>query len=125
MKIYVNRNLFAIDGTKFKELGKDASKEDTGHERLGNILVEGLMRDLPGDESAGGGLKMRRWKLANKLHAEMKSEDPEHAVEMNGQDVEMIKQRLGRFLPTAILGPTYIAIDPSGEQDEPTLKAVD
>ena len=125
MKIYVNRNLVAINGEKFKELNKEKDDPTAEYERLGNLLIEGLMRDLPGDEGAGGAMKMKRWKLANKLHADMSNEDILNAVEMNGQDVEMIKQRLGRFLPTSLLGPTYMAIDPEGEADEPALKAVE
>lgn len=124
MKIYFNRNLFAINGDKFKELGKDPNKEDTGFEKLGNVLIEGVMRDLPGDEGGGGSLKMKRWKLAEKIHKAMADESAEAFMEMNSSDVDMIKQRLGRFLPTSILGPTYMAIDPT-EGEEPALKAVE
>lgn len=126
MKIFINRHMTGLDGKKLKEFGKSPEAGDTAEERLGTLLIEGLIRDLPSDQQATGGQKLKRWKLANKVRTEMdKGKDPNFTMTIDIEDVNMIKNRLGQFLPTVILGPAFMAIDPENEADEPSLKVVD
>lgn len=126
MKIFINRHMTGLDGKKLKEFGKSPEAGDTSEERLGVLLIEGLIRDLPSDQQGAGAQKLARWKLANKIQGEMnKGKSPDYSIEMRVEDVNMIKNRLGQFLPTVILGPAFMAIDPENEADEPSLKVVD
>ncbi len=125
MKIFINRHMTGLEGKKLKEFGKDPGAQDAADERLGVLLIEGLIRDLPSDQQAGGNQKFSRWKLAEKIRGEMdKGKDSGFAIEMRLEDVNMIKNRLGQFLPTVILGPAFMAIDPDGEESS-GLRAVD
>jgi hypothetical protein len=68
---------------------------------------------------------MTRFTMAKRIQSEMKSNrNSEHYIEMRLEDVNMIKQRLGKFLPTAILGPVYEAIDPDASEAESNLRHI-
>lgn len=126
MKIFINRHMTGLDGKKLKEFGKSPEAAETSEERLGTLLIEGLIRDLPSDQQGAGGQKLSRWKLANKIQGQMnKEKNLDYSMEIRIEDVNMIKNRLGQFLPTVILGPAFMAIDPENEADEPSLKVVD
>lgn len=127
MKIFINRHMVGLDGKNLKEFGEDPKKGAVGDERLGVLLIEGLIRDLPSDQGASGGMKMQRWKLANSIQKSLDESKGMvgYAVDMRVEDINMIKNRLGQFLPTVIMGPAFMAIDPESEADEPGLRAVD
>ena len=121
MKVYLNRHLFDHRGEPVKEApkGPDTTDEERGNERLGVMLVEGLLRDLPQDQGATGGMKMMRWKLAQKMSGFMdKNKDPEASMEVKSDDVAMIKGRLEKFVPTVLLGPTLMALEPEAEGED-------
>lgn len=126
MKVFLNRNLIDIHGDKVKELPKRPGQqnEEAGDERLGVMLVEGLLRDLqPQDQGVSGGVKMRRYQLAQKITSAMKKDrSSDLAMEISSEDVGMIKQRLAVFVPTTLLGPIYEAIEPSLQEVSETAE---
>jgi hypothetical protein len=108
MKVYPNRSLLDFHGRAIKQ----DQEKDAGETSLGAMLIEGLARDLPGDEGAGGTMKIKRYRLAQKIMGFMEAnKDQEREMIIPNQDVEMILNRLGKFLPTMLLGPVHDAID--------------
>lgn len=116
MKVFVNRCLLGLRGEKIL----DRQGPDAQESSLGAMLIEGLGRPLKGDEGHSGSIKMRRYRLAQKIMDFMeKNKEPEAFMEISELEVQMMKKRL-EFLPTMLLGPVYDALGVEDESLEST-----
>lgn len=112
MKLLLNKNLFDHHGEKIKE----SNEENAEFSRLGVYLVEGLLRELPGDNGGGARLKVKRWEMARKIQKAMQADTSETCtLELPTEDVAMIKTRIENFMPAVLVGPVFEAIEGDGE----------
>lgn len=120
MKIFLNRSMYDHRGDAIKKPKKAENEEDEVDE-LGAYMIEGLLRDLDQDKSQQANLKVKRWELARKIQKKMDADkSQECCMDIPSDDVAMIKQRLGVFMPTVLLGPIYEAIEPTIEEAKAT-----
>lgn len=73
---------------------------------LGVLIVRALMGVFPDEASLSGEEKVRRYKLAMKIHEA-------ETVELSLSDVELIKKLIGKMFTTALVYPLWKLLDPS------------
>ena len=93
--------------------GVDMSRMVDGKERdvlLRDVCENALLED---DRGSDGGEKMKRFKLAEKIHL---YED----VNLSAEDVTLLKELIGKLYGPLVVGQAYKILDPEEEKDEST-----
>ena len=103
MKIDFSQELKTLDGDNVKEPKGDNGKESK-NTTLGSVAVQCLFvgEDINGEE------KMTRFNLAQKIHGNA-------VVELDVKEAAKVRELIGKFANTPIVGPCWNLIDQADE----------
>lgn len=104
MIINVKAPIMSIEGTPMKE----TLEKDSPNVMLKTIFVNALLFNDQ-DKNLDGNEKMNRWKLAERIMAASNTESGE--LDAKVEEVAKIKELVGKFFPTGVVGAVYSAIE--------------
>lgn len=109
MKLYVNKLLFGLMDKPIY-LSTEGANEERVQAKLGDICMNALMADT--DQNEPGNKKFHRYQLARGVNNKMKEDTTEMAfLEINVEDLELVKSKVGRTYGANVVGPAFTAIE--------------
>jgi len=105
VKINVGKHLNDFEGKPIMS----GDQAEQFHAQLGHIISVALLTDTQSDQSEPGGKKFHRWQLAKGVKNALESDEKE--MNVNIEDLDLIKKRIGMVFQTRVLGPAFEALE--------------